>query len=254
MQDSGLIRRTVADVSKLVPYTIIMVPPPLPPPQPPPTLHPNPTPPRYTLTLHPNPTPPRYTPTLHRASGPRLPTPSSRRQVIPMSPPGHVFAFSVLNRVFPNAVPSAFTAQRQDINDIYTARRPPAPPPPAPSSPPTRPATRASVRFALTSPHPSNRPSLTPLTPSVVCAAHCGRGLERAKAPGTQRAPARHHRQGLGARLHTQARTHAAQAVGGPCRPGVRRRRDGLGSPDDRCAAPAVCMWPCISIQIGVNE
>ena len=43
-----------------------------------------------------------------------------------MSPPGHVFAFSVLNRVFPNAVPSAFTAQRQDINDIYTARRPPA--------------------------------------------------------------------------------------------------------------------------------
>jgi hypothetical protein len=29
-----------------------------------------------------------------------------------MSPPGHVFAFSVLNRVFPNAVPSAFTGVR----------------------------------------------------------------------------------------------------------------------------------------------
>ena len=36
------------------------------------------------------------------------------------SPPGHVFAFSVLNRVFPGAVPSGFTAQRQDINDLYT--------------------------------------------------------------------------------------------------------------------------------------
>ena len=62
-QDVGLVRRTLGDLAKLVPYTIIMV--------------------------------------------------------IPMSPPGHVFAFSVLNRVFPGAVPSAFTAQRQDINDIY---------------------------------------------------------------------------------------------------------------------------------------
>ena len=59
----GLVQRTLGDLAKLVPYTIIMV--------------------------------------------------------IPMSPPGHVFAFSVLNRVFPGAVPSAFTAQRQDINDIY---------------------------------------------------------------------------------------------------------------------------------------
>ena len=59
----GLVQRTLGDLAKLVPYTIIMV--------------------------------------------------------IPMLPPGHVFAFSVLNRVFPGAVPSAFTAQRQDINDIY---------------------------------------------------------------------------------------------------------------------------------------
>jgi len=62
-QDVGLIRRTLGDLAKLVPYTIIMI--------------------------------------------------------IPMSPPGHVFAFSVLNRVFPGAVPSAFTAQRQDINELY---------------------------------------------------------------------------------------------------------------------------------------
>jgi Ca2+-binding EF-hand superfamily protein len=87
LQDSGLIRRTVADVSKLVPYTIIMV--------------------------------------------------------IPMSPPGHVFAFSVLNRVFPNAVPSAFTAQRQDINDIYTRIAAEA------SSEPRRPA-RSALLLATT--------------------------------------------------------------------------------------------------------
>lgn len=39
--------------------------------------------------------------------------------IIPLSPPGHVFAFSLLNRVFPGAVPSGFTAQRQDINELY---------------------------------------------------------------------------------------------------------------------------------------
>ena len=39
--------------------------------------------------------------------------------IIPLSPPGHVFAFSVLNRVFPGAVPSGFTAQRQDIDELY---------------------------------------------------------------------------------------------------------------------------------------
>ena len=40
--------------------------------------------------------------------------------VIPLSPPGHVFAFSLLNRCFPSAVPSAFTMQRQDIDEIYS--------------------------------------------------------------------------------------------------------------------------------------
>ena len=39
--------------------------------------------------------------------------------IIPLSPPGHVFAFSLLNRCFPNAVPSPFTAERQDIYEIY---------------------------------------------------------------------------------------------------------------------------------------
>jgi len=63
--------------------------------------------------------------------------------VIPMSPPGHVFAFSVLNRVFPNAVPSAFTAQRQDINDIYSRVAAEA------SSEPRRPA-RSALLLAST--------------------------------------------------------------------------------------------------------
>jgi len=82
-QDASMIRRTVADLLMLIPYTAIMV--------------------------------------------------------IPMSPPGHVFAFSVLNRVFPNAVPSAFTAQRQDINDIYSRVAAEA------SSEPRRPARLAST-------------------------------------------------------------------------------------------------------------
>jgi len=40
--------------------------------------------------------------------------------VIPLSPPGHVFAFSLLNKCFPTAVPSPFTSQRQDVYEIYT--------------------------------------------------------------------------------------------------------------------------------------
>ncbi len=40
--------------------------------------------------------------------------------VVPLSPPGHVFAFSVLNRCFPGAVPSAFTRRRQEIDVIYS--------------------------------------------------------------------------------------------------------------------------------------
>lgn len=40
--------------------------------------------------------------------------------VIPLSPPGHVFAVSLLNRCFPAAVPSQFTSQRQDVYEIYS--------------------------------------------------------------------------------------------------------------------------------------
>ena len=38
---------------------------------------------------------------------------------MPLSPPGHIFAFSLLNRCFPGAVPSGFTERRQDMYDIY---------------------------------------------------------------------------------------------------------------------------------------
>ena len=40
--------------------------------------------------------------------------------VIPLSPPGHVFAFSLWKKCFPAAVPSMFTAQRQDVYEIYS--------------------------------------------------------------------------------------------------------------------------------------
>jgi hypothetical protein len=33
--------------------------------------------------------------------------------IIPLSPPGHVFAFSLMKKCFPAAIPSPFTAQRQ---------------------------------------------------------------------------------------------------------------------------------------------
>jgi len=46
--------------------------------------------------------------------------PYSIIMIIPLSPPGHVFAFGLLNRCFPSAVPSPFTRQRQDINEIYS--------------------------------------------------------------------------------------------------------------------------------------
>mmetsp|Transcript_48994 Transcript_48994/g.97759 ORF Transcript_48994/g.97759 Transcript_48994/m.97759 type:complete len:413 (-) Transcript_48994:266-1504(-) len=45
--------------------------------------------------------------------------PYSVIMVIPLSPPGHVFAFSLLNKCFPRAIPSPFTSQRQDIFEIY---------------------------------------------------------------------------------------------------------------------------------------
>ncbi|KOO29549.1 hypothetical protein Ctob_003478, partial [Chrysochromulina tobinii] len=40
--------------------------------------------------------------------------------IFPLSPPGHVFAFSLMKKCFPAAIPSPFTAQRQDIYEIYT--------------------------------------------------------------------------------------------------------------------------------------
>merc|ERR1719316_1102014 len=40
--------------------------------------------------------------------------------IIPLSPPGHVFAFSLMQKCFPAAVPSPFTSQRQDLYDIYS--------------------------------------------------------------------------------------------------------------------------------------
>ncbi|KAL1528548.1 hypothetical protein AB1Y20_009891 [Prymnesium parvum] len=40
--------------------------------------------------------------------------------IVPLTPPGHVFAFSLLNRCFPGAMPSAFTEKRQDIFEVYT--------------------------------------------------------------------------------------------------------------------------------------
>ena len=39
--------------------------------------------------------------------------------IVPLSPPGHVFAFSLMNRCS-SAVPSPFTSQRQDVYEIYT--------------------------------------------------------------------------------------------------------------------------------------
>ena len=88
MQDSGLIRRTVADVSKLVPYTIIMVPPP----PPPPAAAPNPTPQPYAPTLHPNhPTPQPYTPTLHSNPTPRF-RPAPSHPLLPSPGDPHVSA------------------------------------------------------------------------------------------------------------------------------------------------------------------
>ena len=36
--------------------------------------------------------------------------------IIPLSPPGHVFAFSLMKKCFPAAIPSPFTAQRQVPN------------------------------------------------------------------------------------------------------------------------------------------
>ena len=44
--------------------------------------------------------------------------PYSIIMAVPLSPPGHVFAFSLLSRVFPP--PTPFTRQRQDITEMYT--------------------------------------------------------------------------------------------------------------------------------------
>lgn len=84
------IKRTLTDAVALVPYTIIMVIPL--------------SPPGHRFPRRPAAPPP----------APRCDEPfvaGCRR---------HVFAFSLLNRCFPAAVPSAFTAQRQDIDEIYS--------------------------------------------------------------------------------------------------------------------------------------
>jgi hypothetical protein len=39
--------------------------------------------------------------------------------IIPMSPPGHILAFNLYARFFPNAVPGAFTRQRQDMDQMF---------------------------------------------------------------------------------------------------------------------------------------
>jgi len=40
--------------------------------------------------------------------------------VVPLTPPGHVFAFSLLNRCFPGAIPSGFTERRQGVYELYS--------------------------------------------------------------------------------------------------------------------------------------
>merc|ERR1712196_10117 len=52
--------------------------------------------------------------------------PYSIIMIIPLTPPGHVFAFSMLKRCFPAAVPSAFTETRQDLLEVYSQLSAPA--------------------------------------------------------------------------------------------------------------------------------
>lgn len=40
--------------------------------------------------------------------------------IVPLTPPGHVFAFSLLNRCFPGAIPSGFTERRQGVYELYS--------------------------------------------------------------------------------------------------------------------------------------
>jgi len=43
--------------------------------------------------------------------------------LIPLSPPGHVFVFSLMQKIFPDFFPSFFTERRQNIRKIYTEIR-----------------------------------------------------------------------------------------------------------------------------------
>jgi len=39
--------------------------------------------------------------------------------IVPLTPVGHVLAFSLMNKLFPGSTPTPFTAQRQDVYEIY---------------------------------------------------------------------------------------------------------------------------------------
>jgi hypothetical protein len=39
--------------------------------------------------------------------------------IIPLSPPGHVLVFSLIQRIFPDFFPSAFSEKRQNLIDTY---------------------------------------------------------------------------------------------------------------------------------------
>ena len=40
--------------------------------------------------------------------------------VFPLTPPGNVLAFNLLNRYVPGATPSGFTRRRQDCDELFT--------------------------------------------------------------------------------------------------------------------------------------
>lgn len=55
--------------------------------------------------------------------------------LIPLSPPGHVFVFSLIMKIFPDFFPSPFTERRQNVMKVYDDIKPAALRPKAPRSP-----------------------------------------------------------------------------------------------------------------------